>query len=109
MPLKAFQTGLKEHATINLDKQQFSLKAGDTALIRISIDIEKGWHAYDLQQNIRNKKSGSGIGPSPTLIKFSSKNIAAIGRSSRGSGHGSFSRNQRRSAISSGAREFRAA
>ena len=80
MPLKAFQTGLKEHATINLDKQQFSLKAGDTALIRISIDIEKGWHAYDLQQNIRNKKSGSGIGPSPTLIKFSSKNIAAIGR-----------------------------
>ena len=80
MPLKAFQTGLKEHAIINLDKQQFSLKAGDTALIRISIDIEKGWHAYDLQQNIRNKKSGSGIGPSPTLIKFSSKNIAAIGR-----------------------------
>ncbi len=80
IPLKAFQTGLKEHAIITLDKQQFSVKAGDTALIRISIDIEKGWHAYDLQQNIRNKKSGSGIGPSPTLIKFSSKNIAVIGR-----------------------------
>ena len=76
MPLKAFQAGLKEHALISLDKQQFSVKAGDTTLIRISIDIEKGWHAYDLQQNLRNKKSGSGIGPSPTLIKFLSKNIS---------------------------------
>ena len=51
MPLKAFQTGLKEHAIINLDKQQFSLKAGDTALIRISILIKnKGRPEIKLQE-----------------------------------------------------------
>ena len=74
------QSGLKEHAKFALDKQQFSVKAGDTVMVRLSIDIESGWHAYDLQQNARNVKSGSGIGPSPTSIKAMKNTVFAVGR-----------------------------
>ena len=74
------QSGLKEHAKFALDKQQFSVKAGDTVMVRLSIDIESGWHAYDHLQNARNAKSGSGIGPSPTTIKAMKNTVFAVGR-----------------------------
>ena len=74
------QSGLKEHAKFALDKQQFSVKAGDTVMVRLSIDIESGWHAYDHVQNARNAKSGSGIGPSPTTIKAMKNTVFAVGR-----------------------------
>jgi len=74
------QSGLKEHAKFALDKQQFSVKAGDTVMVRLSIDIESGWHAYDHLQNARNAKSGSGIGPSPTTIKATKNTVYTVGR-----------------------------
>lgn len=75
-----FQSGLKEHAKFALDKQQFVIKAGDTVMVRLSIDIESGWHAYDHLQNGRNAKSGTGIGPSPTTIKALKNTVFAVGR-----------------------------
>ncbi|MFM7157156.1 MAG: protein-disulfide reductase DsbD domain-containing protein, partial [Bacteroidota bacterium] len=77
---QAFQSGLKEHAKISLDKQQFIVKAGDTVMVRVSMDIESGWHAYDHLQNGRNAKSGSGIGPSPTTIKSLKNTVFSVGR-----------------------------
>ncbi|MGA1249973.1 MAG: cytochrome c biogenesis protein CcdA [Candidatus Kapaibacteriota bacterium] len=79
-PAQAFQSGLKEHAKISLDKQQFVVKAGDTVMVRVSMDIESGWHAYDHLQNGRNAKSGSGIGPSPTTIKSLKNTVFSVGR-----------------------------
>lgn len=56
------------------------MKAGDTAFIKVTIDIEKGWHAYDLLQNERNKKSGSGVGPTPTSMQAAGKKVFTVGK-----------------------------
>ncbi|MBK9246606.1 MAG: thioredoxin family protein [Ignavibacteria bacterium] len=43
--------------------RELKLKAGDTVSVPLTITIDKGWHAYDMQQEERNKKSAMGMGP----------------------------------------------
>lgn len=43
--------------------RELKLKAGDTVMVPLTISIDKGWHAYDMLQEERNKKSPMGMGP----------------------------------------------
>ncbi|MFN8358326.1 MAG: cytochrome c biogenesis protein CcdA [Candidatus Kapaibacterium sp.] len=43
--------------------RELKLKVGDTVSVPLTITIDKGWHAYDMQQEERNKKSPMGMGP----------------------------------------------
>ena len=42
--------------------RELKLKAGDTVMVPLTITIDKGWHAYDMLQEERNKKA-DGMGP----------------------------------------------
>ncbi|MBI3260723.1 MAG: hypothetical protein HYZ54_14785, partial [Ignavibacteriae bacterium] len=60
-----------ERAKFSLSEKtpkELKLRAGDTVMFPVTITIDKGWHAYDLLQAERNKKSASGLGPQELSI-----------------------------------------
>ncbi len=64
-----------ERAKFSLSEKtpkELKLRAGDTITVPLTITIDKGWHAYDLLQAERNKKSGTGAGPQE--LKIDSRN-----------------------------------
>lgn len=55
----------KEHASVSLAPTTIVGKAGDTVSVKLTLSIEKGWHAYDLEQAKRN---GDSVGPNAMEI-----------------------------------------
>lgn len=72
-----------ERAKFSLSEKtpkELKLRAGDTVMLPVTITIDKGWHAYDLQQAERNKKSGSGLGPQELSVSARKSIYFKIGK-----------------------------
>ncbi len=72
LALTLFQMGVgsgkdskKEHATVSVDPATIAGKAGDTLKVKLTLALDKNWHAYDLEQGQRN---GDKVGPNPMEI-----------------------------------------
>ena len=59
---------------------ELKLKAGDTVSVPLTITIDKGWHAYDMQQEERNKKSAMGMGPMALSVSHRKSTNFKIGK-----------------------------
>lgn len=55
----------KEHASVSLTPATIVGKAGDTVNVKLSLALDKDWHAYDMEQGERN---GDKVGPNPMEI-----------------------------------------
>lgn len=60
--------------------RELKLKAGDTVSVPLTITIDKGWHAYDMQQEERNKKSAMGMGPMALSVSHRKSTNFKIGK-----------------------------
>lgn len=57
--------GKKNHATASLTPTTVAGKAGDTVKVKLTLALDKEWHAYDMEQGVRN---GDKVGPNPMEI-----------------------------------------
>lgn len=57
--------GKNDHATVLLTPTKIVGKAGDTVNVKLSLALDKDWHAYDMEQGKRN---GEQVGPNPMEI-----------------------------------------
>jgi thiol:disulfide interchange protein DsbD len=72
-----------ERAKFSLSEKtpkELKLRAGDTVMVPLTITIDKGWHAYDLLQAERNKKSPMGMGPQELSISSRKSTYFRIGK-----------------------------
>ena len=61
--------GKKDHASASLAPKEITGKPGDTVKVKLTLALDKDWHAYDMEQGARN---GDKVGPNPMEISVRS-------------------------------------